>query len=225
VGRACAASSLNRSKINHLDAAPLHASRIAPNGSARALMTTQSGSSPRVSGVALRYAEALFDLAIEYSALDTVAKDLAGLKKLIAISADFRSFLSSPVYDAEEKARSIDAVAAQAGVAPLTRNFLGVIAHNRRLFALDQIIEAFRQRLAVHRGEVTAEAIAAAPLSDDQARRLRGEIEGLVGKAVNLDLKVDPDLLGGMVVKVGSQMFDSSLRTKLNRLKSVMKEA
>lgn len=188
-------------------------------------MTTQSGSSPRLSGVALRYAEALFDLAVENGALEAVERDLLGVKASIAASADFRSFLGSPVYDAEEKSRAIDAIAAAAGVSALTRNFLGVIARNRRLFSLEQTIEAFRQRLAAYRGEVTAEATAAAALSDDQARRLRGEIEGLVGKAVKLDLKVDPELLGGMVVKVGSQMFDSSLRTKLNRLKSVMKEA
>ena len=117
------------------------------------------------------------------------------------------------------------AIAAKAGVSDLVRKFIGVVAANRRLFALEGIIVAFTRRLADHRGEVSAEAVSAAPLNDEQTKRLRGEIERVVGKAVNLSVKVDKDLLGGMIVKVGSKMIDSSLKTKLNRLKSVMKEA
>jgi F-type H+-transporting ATPase subunit delta len=188
-------------------------------------MSSEAASSPIVSGPALRYAEAVFDLALEQGALEKVEADVGALSRAIETSADFRSFLTSPVYGADDKARAIDALAAKAGVSALTRNFLGVVAKNRRLFALSGMLAAFRRRLAEHRGEVSAEAVAAAPLNEDQTKRLRGEIERVVGKAVNLSVKVDADLLGGMIVKVGSKMIDSSLKTKLNRLKSVMKEA
>lgn len=172
-----------------------------------------------------RYAEALFDLALDGKSLEQVEADLKALSGAIGASADLRAMLKSPVYDADAKARAIAAIADKAGASPLTKNFLGVVAKNRRLFALEGVIAAFRERLAAHRGEVSAEAISAAPLNVDQTKRLRGEIERVVGKAVNLNLKVDPELLGGMVVKVGSTMIDSSLKTKLNKLKSVMKEA
>lgn len=188
-------------------------------------MSSDATNSPRISGAAARYADALFDLALEAGALSTVEADLKSLSAMIATSRDFSAFLKSPVYDAEEKARAAAALGDKAGLSPLTKNFLGVIAKNRRLFALDAIAAAFAQRCASHRGEVSAEAVAAAPLNADQTKRLRGEIERVVGKAVNLNVKVDPELLGGMIVKVGSTMIDSSLKTKLNRLKSVMKEA
>lgn len=188
-------------------------------------MSSDAAASPAVSGPALRYAEALFDLALAEGALERVEADLNMLGAAVASSSDFRAFLTSPVYGAEAKAGAIAAIADKAGLSALTKNFLGVVASNRRLFALPGMITAFRKRLAVHRGEVSAEAIAAAPLNEDQTKRLRGEIERVVGKAVNLSVKVDKDLLGGMIVKVGSTMIDSSLKTKLNRLKSVMKEA
>lgn len=178
-----------------------------------------------MSGLAGRYAGALFDLALEADGLDAASADLQTLRGAIDASSDLKSFLSSPVYGADDQARAIAAIAEKAGLSPLTRNFLGLVAKNRRLFALEAMIAAFAARLAVHRGEVSAEAVSAAPLNDEQTRRLRGEIETIVGKAVNLSLRTDPDLLGGMIVKVGSTMIDSSLRTKLNRLKSVMKEA
>lgn len=188
-------------------------------------MSAASPSAGAESGVAGRYAEALFGLALETGVLETVERDLKGLGAAIAGAPDLRAFLRSPVYDADAKARAIAAIADAGGASQTTRNFLGVLAHNRRLFALDAVIEAFFARVSRHRGEVSAEAVSAAPLNDDQVRRLRGEIEGVVGKAVNLTTRVDPGLLGGLVVKVGSTMIDSSLRTKLNRLKSRMKEA
>jgi F-type H+-transporting ATPase subunit delta len=178
-----------------------------------------------MSGLAGRYAGALFDLALEADGLDAASADLQTLRGAIDASSDLKSFLLSPVYGADDQARAIAAIAEKAGLSPLTKNFLGLVARNRRLFALEAMIAAFAARLAVHRGEVSAEAVSAAPLNDEQTRRLRGEIETIVGKAVNLSLRTDPDLLGGMIVKVGSTMIDSSLRTKLNRLKSVMKEA
>jgi len=188
-------------------------------------MPSDASQSPLANGPAIRYAEALFDLAREDGALDAVAADFAKLRAAISASSELASFLKSPAYAADEKARAIGAIAERAGVSALTRNFLGLAARNRRLPALDQIMDAFSRRLADHRGEVTAVATSAAPLTADQARRLRGEIEGIVGKAVNLVVDVDPELLGGLVVRVGSRMFDSSLKTKLIRLKSVMKEA
>ncbi|NWG70014.1 MAG: F0F1 ATP synthase subunit delta [Parvularculaceae bacterium] len=178
-----------------------------------------------VSAIAQRYADALFDLALDTGELESVERDMAALRRAIAASADLRKMLRSPVYDRDAQARAVSAIADKAGFSQLVRNFLGLVAKNRRLFALESITAAFAARMAAHRGEVTAEAISAAPLNDDQTRRLRGEIELHLGKAVNLNIRVDPDLLGGLVVKVGSKMIDSSLRTKLSRLKSVMKEA
>lgn len=178
-----------------------------------------------VSGLAGRYAGALFDLAAESGALEAVAADLQSVQATIAASSDFRSFLSSPVYDADSQARAIAAIAAKAGLSALTGNFLQLVTRKRRLFALEAMIAAFAARLAAHRGEVGAEAVSATPLNDEQKRRLRAEIEAVVGKAVNLSVRADPELLGGLIVKVGSTMIDSSLKTKLSRLKSVMKEA
>lgn len=181
--------------------------------------------STQISQVARRYSNALFDLGKEQDCLAALEADLNTLGAAISESLDLRSLLQSPVYAADEKAAAVNAIAEKAGFNGLTKNFIALIGKNNRLFALSGVIAGFRKALADHRGEVAAEAISAAPLNDDQQRRLRGEIEGLVGKAVNLTLKTDSDLLGGLVVKVGSTMIDSSLRTKLNRLKTKMKEA
>lgn len=193
-------------------------------------MSSEAAREPRsvsgpVAGVAARYADALFDLALEQKAVDGVLADLKSLQQAARASDAFRSFLRSPVYSREDQQKAIAAIAAAAGVSPLTRNFLSLVAKNRRLFALVPMIEAFAARVSAHRGEVRAEATAAAPLSDDHLRRLRAEIEAMVGKAVNLEVRVDPEILGGLVVKVGSAMIDSSLKTKLARLKTLMKEA
>ncbi len=184
-----------------------------------------AGAAPTLSGAAGRYAEALFDLAEEADAVDAVVADLNGLKGLIGDSAHLRDVLRSPVYARAEKAAAMGAIIEKSGVNALTANFIGLVAEKNRLFFLEAMIEGFSKLAAHHRGEVEAFVTSAAPLSDDQERRLRGEIEGRVGRAVNLFLDVDPDLLGGLVVKVGSTMVDSSLRTKLNKMKSVMKEA
>lgn len=189
-------------------------------------MTDQgSANSAPVSGVAGRYATALFDLAKEAGAVESVEGELLTLKASIDGSEELRGFLKSPVYDRAEQAAVIDALAEKAGFSALTANFLKLIAKNRRLFALEDIIRAFAKLAADDRGEVSAEAMTAAPMNDDQVKALRLEIESLVGKAVNLETRVDPDLLGGLIVKIGSKMVDASLRTKLNRLKTVMKEA
>ena len=175
--------------------------------------------------MAERYADAFFELLVENNALEVGEKDLAGLGSAIEQSDDLRDFLASPVYTQEDQIKAITALADKSNVAPQTRNFLILIAHNRRLFALKSIIAAFKGRLAAHHGEVSAEAATATELNADQSRRLRSEIETIVGKAVNLETRVDPSLLGGMIVKVGSRMIDSSLKTKLSRLQTMMKEA
>ena len=180
---------------------------------------------PILTGAAGRYAEALFDLAKEAGAVDAVEADLNTLLSAIEASADLKAALMSPIYGRADKAAAIAAIADRMNFNVLTKNFLGLVGRNGRLFTLPAIIDAFRELAAYNRGEVKAEVLSAAPLSDDQQKRLRGEIEGLVGKAVNLAAKVDPNLLAGLVVKVGSTMIDSSLRTKLNKLKSAMKEA
>ncbi len=178
-----------------------------------------------VAGIAQRYADALFELALESDAIDAIEKDMKTLRAAIDAAADLRTFLASPVYGADDQMRGITAIAEKAELSPLTKNFLSLVARNRRLFALDAMIAAFTAILARRRGEIAAEATSATPLNDEQMKRLRTEIETIVGKAVNLSTRVDPELLGGLVVKVGSTMVDSSLKTKLNRLKSVMKEA
>lgn len=217
-----------RSKINELSARKRPPSGQEPTALMQADSATtahaRSATGP-VAAIAARYADALFELARDADSLERVEADLGAMRAGMTRSPDFRAFLRSPAYGAAEKEAAISAIAARAGAAALTANFLALVARNRRLFALDAMIEAFAARLADHRGEVRAEALAAAPLNEDHARRLLHEIEAMVGKAVNLDIRVDPDLLGGLVVKIGSTMIDSSLKTKLSRLKSRMKEA
>ncbi|GJL90808.1 F0F1 ATP synthase subunit delta [Hyphococcus sp.] len=186
---------------------------------------TASANSAPVSGAAGRYASALFDLARDSHAIEAVEGELSTLQSAIAASDDLRAFLKSPVYGRDEQLAAIGALASKAGFGALVSNFLKLIAQNRRLSALEEMIRAFRALSASHRGEVTAEAATAAAMSDDQIKALRLEIERMVGKAVNLETRVDPDLLGGLVVKIGSKMVDASLKTKLNRLKTVMKKA
>jgi len=178
-----------------------------------------------ISGVAGRYANALFDLATEAGAVDAVEKELNSLQADINASADLDAFLRSPVYGAAEQLSAVTALAEKASYSALTANFLKLIAKNGRLPALTDMIRAFAALSANARGEVSADAVTAAPMNDEQIKALRLEIERMVGKAVNLETRVDPELLGGLVVKIGSQMVDASLRTKLNRLKTVMKEA
>ncbi|MGV8839661.1 MAG: F0F1 ATP synthase subunit delta [Bauldia sp.] len=178
-----------------------------------------------VSGVAERYASALFDLARDESALDEVAGDLGDLARLLDESEDLRSLVRSPVYSAEEQTNAIGAVMAKAEIGVLTSNFVKVVARNRRLFALSDMIRSFRTRLAQERGELAGTVTSAEPLSEGQLAALRAALKDAVGKDVVLDRKVDPALIGGLVVQVGSRMVDTSLRTKLNALRFAMKEA
>jgi F-type H+-transporting ATPase subunit delta len=177
-----------------------------------------------VSGVAERYASALFDLAREESALQRVEADLVGVSRMIEESGDLRRLVQSPVFSAEEQERAIGAVADGAGIRGLVGNFLRLVAKNRRLFALPGIIKVFREMAARQRGEMTAEVTSAHALSDDQIAALKGALKDKLGKDVTLDVRTDPALLGGLVVKVGSRMIDTSLRTRLMTVKTQLKE-
>ena len=176
-----------------------------------------------MSGLAGRYATALFELADEAKALDAVADDLRALKALLAESDSLRRLVRSPVLSRDEQGRAIEAVLSKAGAAPLTLKFIGVAAANRRLFALPGMIDAYLAELARRRGEMTAQVTSAHALSDSQTKALVDQLKKAVGAKVTVDVSVDPSLLGGLVVKVGSRMIDSSLRTKLSKLQLAMK--
>ena len=174
-------------------------------------------------GLAERYAIALFDLADERKALDEVAGDLRGLRDLIGESADLKRLIRSPVLARSAQGKAIDALAARIALQPLTRNFLGLLAQNRRLFALPEMIARFLATLAFRRGEVTAEVVAAQELTPRQLDTLGDQLRKAVGQKVAVDVRVDPSLLGGLVVKLGSRMVDASLKSKLHRLEMAMK--
>jgi F-type H+-transporting ATPase subunit delta len=174
--------------------------------------------------IARPYATALFDLAKSEGAVDKVEAGLVDIQKLADDSDDFRRFLRSPVIAADAKAVAVDAILAKAGANATVGNFVKVVARNGRLFALPAIIGAFRSLAAAERGEVSAEVTSAAPLSSAQLKSLADTLKGKIGKTVTLTEHVDPSLIGGLVVKVGSQMIDSSLKTKLQAMKIAMKE-
>jgi F-type H+-transporting ATPase subunit delta len=176
-----------------------------------------------VSGLADRYGAALFDLADERKALDGVAGDLRTLRALIGESGDLRRLIRSPVLSREEQGKAIAAIAQRAQLSPLAGNFLGLLARNRRLFALPDMIESYLRRLAERRGEVTAQVLTAQELTPAQRDAVDEQLRKAVGRKVAVDIRVDPSLLGGLVVKVGSRMVDASLKSKLHRLQLAMK--
>jgi len=182
-----------------------------------------AGDNTSLSDLAGRYASALLDLADEKKALDQVSADLQSLRSMISESGDLRRLLNSPVITREEQRKAMAAVMERAGIGQLTRNFVLVVAQNHRLFALPAMIEAYLAELARRRGEITAEVTSARKLTDAQQAALLDSLRAGVGGKVQLDLKVDPALIGGLVVKVGSRMIDSSLRSKLQRLQLAMK--
>jgi F-type H+-transporting ATPase subunit delta len=174
-------------------------------------------------GLAGRYATAIFELAQEQRSLETLEKDLAALKRAMADSADLAQLVRSPVVDAKDQARAIGAVIDKMGLSTLTKNFLQVIAAKRRLFVLNDIIRAFEGMLARQRGEIQATVSSARPLGDSEMTELKAILKSKLGREPRIETKVDPSLLGGLVVKVGSRMIDSSLRTKLNGLRTAMR--
>lgn len=177
-----------------------------------------------VSGVSGRYATALFELALDSGALDAVEKDLSRFSDLLAGSEDLVRLVRSPVFAADDQLRAVTAVLDKAGIGGLVANFVKVAAGNRRLFVLPAMIADFRRLLAAQRGEVAAEVTSAEPLGEVATAALRDALKAKIGKDVTLATRVDPALIGGLVVKVGSRMIDTSLRTKLNSLKIAMKE-
>jgi F-type H+-transporting ATPase subunit delta len=175
--------------------------------------------------IARPYAAAMFDLAQSEGALAEVEAGLESIASLAAENPDFSRFLRSPVISADEKAAAIGAILDKSGgVHPLVAKVVRLVARNGRLFALTSIISVFRELAAKARGEVTADVTSAAPLGSDQRKKLADTLKAKIGKTVTLNEHVDPALIGGLVVKVGSQMIDSSLRTKLNAMKIAMKE-
>ncbi len=180
--------------------------------------------SQQSSGVAERYALSLFELALEANAVDQVRADLDAFQAMIDESDDLKRLIASPVFSAEEQVRAVSAIADKAGIRGLVANFLKVVAGNRRLFALPGMIRAFREIAARHRGEVTAEVVSAHALSTAQEDELKSALKGVTGKDVAIDVTVDPSILGGLIVKVGSRQIDTSLRTKLSTLKLALKE-
>lgn len=178
-----------------------------------------------VSGLAGRYATALFELADEKKQLDEVADDLAQLRAMIGDSDDLRRMIRSPIVAKDEQGKAIQAIMEKAGLSELTRRFVGVVAGNGRLFAVDDMARAYRAILASRRGELTAEVTSATALSDKQLEQLTEKLRSSMGSNVAIEAKVDAELLGGLIVKVGSRMIDSSLRTKLQKLQFVLKGA
>lgn len=182
-----------------------------------------AGDNTSLSDLAGRYASALLDLADEKKALDQVSGDLQILRAMIAESADLGRLLKSPVITRDQQRKAMAAIMDKAGIGQLTRNFVLVVAQNHRLFALPAMIEAYLAELARRRGEITAQVTSARSLTDAQRTALLEALRATVGAKVKLDLKVDPALIGGLIVKVGSRMVDSSLRSKLQRLQLAMK--
>ncbi len=178
-----------------------------------------------MSGLAGRYALALLELADDKKALDQVADDLRGLRGIITESEDLRRLMRSPLFTRQQKGQAMAAVLERAGVAELTRRFVLLTVQNRRLFALGGMIEAYLAELARRRGEVTAHVTSAAELTDEQRGALVESLRAEVGAKVKVDLNVDPSLIGGLIIRVGSRMFDTSLRSKLQRLHLAMKGA
>ena len=185
-----------------------------------------AGKDPIISGMAGRYANALFELALDNKAVDAVKADLERFDRLIADNPDLNRLVRSPVFGADEQLRALAAILDKAGIKGLAANFLRVITANRRLFAVRDMIRAYRGLAARHKGEVTAEVTVAEPLSDKNLDALKGALKSVTGgKEIDFDVKIEPAIIGGLIVKVGSRMVDSSLRTKLNAIKIAMKEA
>lgn len=182
----------------------------------------KSGSS--ITAVAERYARSLYELAADAGQGPAVESDLARFESMLAESADLGRLIRSPVFSADEQSKAIGAVLEKAGVGGLTGNFLRVVAKNRRLFAVPAMIAAYRRIAADARGETSAEVTSAHALSPDQENELKAALKGVAGKDVSIAVRVDPSLLGGLVVKMGSRQIDTSLKTKLASLKLALKE-
>jgi F-type H+-transporting ATPase subunit delta len=183
-----------------------------------------AGEYPINSGLAGRYATALFELALEAGTVDSVLAELKKFDALVDESADLMRLVRSPVFTADVQSKALTAVLDNAGITGLAAQFLMVVTSNRRLFAVRDIVKAYGALVARHKGEVTAYVTVAESLSDALRDEIRSTLNAVTGKDVQVDVTVDPAIIGGLVVKLGSRMVDSSLRTKLNALKHAMKE-
>jgi len=182
----------------------------------------KSGSS--ISAVADRYAGSLYELAAQAGVVADVERDLRNFQSLLDSNPDLVRLIRSPVFSAEEQSKAISAILAKVGISGLTGNFLRVVARNRRLFAVPAMITAFRRIAAEARGETSADVTSAHALTAEQETELKAALKNVAGKDVALAVKVDPSLLGGLVVKMGSRQIDTSLKTKLASLKLALKE-
>ena len=180
---------------------------------------------PSVSGVSGRYATALFELARDEKSIDAVKADLERFEAMLADSADLKRLVRSPVFSAESQSKALAAVLDKAEISGVSANFLKVLTANRRLFAVTDVIRAFRALVARFKGEATADVTVAETLSDKNLDALKSSLKAVTGKDVALNVTIDPAIIGGLTVKLGSRMVDSSLRTKLNAIKHAMKEA
>lgn len=179
--------------------------------------------SAAASGLATRYATAIFELADQHGELDAVASDLESLRRMFAESQDLQRLAVNPSLSRDEEEKAVAALADAASFSTLTRNFLGVLASHRRLASLDSIAQAFAARLAERRGELQAQVVTASPLREKDLAALESSLASYAGKKVNLDVAVDPSLLGGLVVTLGSRMIDASLKSKLKGLELSMR--
>jgi F-type H+-transporting ATPase subunit delta len=175
-------------------------------------------------GIAQRYASAIFDLANDGKALPKLESDVAALSEALAASDDLRDLIASPIYSREEQGKAIAAVANKMGLTELMGNSLSLMASKRRLFVVPQLIAALREMIAEHKGEVTADVVSAKALTKAQEDKLAKTLKSSFGKDVNVNVTVDESLIGGLVVKVGSQMIDTSIKARLNALQNTMKE-
>ena len=180
---------------------------------------------PSVSGVSGRYATALFELARDEKSVDAVKADLDRFEAMLADSIDLKRLVRSPVFSADSQGKALSAVLDKAGISGISAQFLKVLTANRRLFVVGDVIRAFRALVARFKGEATADVTVAEPLSDKNLDALKTSLKSVTGKDVALNVNIDPSIIGGLVVKLGSRMVDSSLRTKLNSIKHAMKEA
>ncbi len=175
-------------------------------------------------GIAQRYATAVFDLAREGDSLTPLTKDVDALSAALGESAEFRSLISSPIYSREDQGKAVAAIAKKMGLTATMTNVIGLMASKRRLFVLPQMLRALREKLAEARGEVTADVATAKPLSDKQRDALAAALKATAGREVKINQTVDESLIGGLVVKLGSKMIDTSIRSKLQALQNTMKE-
>jgi F-type H+-transporting ATPase subunit delta len=175
-------------------------------------------------GIAARYATAVFDLAKEDKALDKLESDVDAIAEALAASADLRDVIASPIYSREDQGKALTAVAGKLKLSPTMTNTLALMATKRRLFVLPQLVAALRERIAAEKGEITAEVTAATELTAAQQKALAKSLAASAGKTVKIKLAVDESLIGGLVVKLGSTMIDTSIKSKLAALQNTMKE-